>query len=488
MPRYNSLTPLPRVPDPTESANSLLALATNLERYQGARQQNQAAQASQLAVQEALTHAQGDPSAAADHLEGVGRWSEATALREQASEIRAAQQEEIVNGFKRQREGFETATRYLQSIEATPEERRAEVYGQYRPQLLEALPEGLREFLPEQYDPAVLETGIPLGLTAAQAASRREQAVTTLNKRLSNAKNQHEMDTASLEALATFAEHANDSADFRTYIETLERTYQASPVIRHAVGDVPDGEWDDATREQVAERLRAASDPDLPSSIEQAVLRAYESGNPETVTGLVGLAGRLSAARRTPTGSEAVNPVEVQALLDNPEIWGDITPSKRDAMLGTLAQQGFDFGAAARAMTPSQRATIERWKADQLTELDRALREGELGAVEEEQAIYSREKARIEDSYRVQIGEGQARRTASPTTADRVERNRQSVLPAERGGVPRTQTPEAILRRLGDRPHETAEDGRPIVTLKDGRRLIVDSIDSQGTIRGTPAP
>ena len=111
-----------------------------------------------------------------------------------------------------------------------------------------------------------------------------------------------------------------------------------------------------------------------------------------------------------------------KAILANPTISGDITPSMRDALVAPLSRAGFDFKTAATSMSEAQKAQVERWRATEISDLNKARRDPQTSMTDAE---YAAEQARIDQSYAVQMG------TPAPTAekpTGRATQNRARVL------------------------------------------------------------
>lgn len=467
--RSYPLVPIPQGPDPMQGLSNLMSLASQFE--QSKRQTETIA--SEKAVKDALGQSQGNLDTAIEMLGKQGRWNEATVLRSRAAEIREAQQNELAASLKRAREGFETSTRLLQGVEAakTPEEKSA-LFATVRPQLLQALP-GFAQYIPNRFedDPEFVTRAIPMGLSYADAARRRDEAVTKLNAATKDKRDQFSHDKSIVEALGTWLADADDGQDVVEAVTQAENLYGASPGVRAMLEDfTTPGPLSQAQRSAL--RTRLVGEDNKPTSITQAILRARESGDEKEVKALLGLQRQISTAGQAP--AVGANPDVVSAVLKHPAIWNDINPELRGGLIGPLSRSGFDFTKAASSLTDAQKGVVERWKADALTKLRERLNSGGAEAIDK--ATYDTEVARVEESYRAQMGTPPPAPT--PGAASRVQQLKDSVLPRHlRSGA------AAAAPAAPQKPAVTPPAGAPAVNTTveyQGKRYKVVGYTSDG--------
>lgn len=484
MPRQQigaGMQPLPSLPDPMQSLSSMMGLARSMQGYED----DSKARGDRDALNAALQASGGDYTMAAAKLRTEGRATIAADLDTKAKAQKQADQGALWETQDRAAKGFETATRYMQAVEDASPETRGERWSQIRPQLLQALPEGFHKHIPEQYDPKFTSEAIPFGMSVAEAAHRRSEAVRTLNEKSATAKNALDQDNAVLEALVPWMQDIDNYQELEQVVQQAERTYGASPAVRARIGDVPTGPFDAKTKQAILNRLKPGS---MPQTIQAALLKAHEAGDQASVKSLIRLQASVAAAQ---DGARSqATPEAIAAVAGNPAMWNDLPPSLRADLLPALARRGFDFGAAAKVLPASQRRQIEQWKTDQITDLEKQFREGDIA-----ESILEREKARIQESYRTQMGEGQA--APAPGTG-RAAAARDAVLPPERrrGQAPPPGAPaaaRATTTATGDVTKALTAAGKaftldpgtqqPIVVDGQGRRIRVTKIEG-GKIHG----
>ena len=100
----------------------------------------------------------------------------------------------------------------------------------------------------------------------------------------------------------------------------------------------------------------------------------------------------------------------VQAVLEHPEIWGQLNPTLKGDLAVPLYEAGFrDFGADS--LSPEAEAQIERWKTDKLIALDEQMRASRGPAGDPlpgglTDAEYEERRQTILASHRIQLGAG----------------------------------------------------------------------------------
>lgn len=377
-PRSYPLVPIPQ-PQVASPIQPLMELA-QLGRIAAETKADQARtdlatreQAEQDAIASAFQQSGGDLDQTISALESQGQWNAASGLRKRAGEIRTAQQQALEAGLKRTREGFQTATSMLQGVEAaeTPEEK-SRLFATIRPKLVEALP-GFESYIPPTYedDPGFVGRAIPFGLSVTEAAKRREDAITQLNRAFTTGGDRLTRDKNVLDALGPWIETADTGDEVQQIVDQAEKLYGASPAVRARFADVPTGPLSPAQKAALAARLKTPTEAREPGSIEGAILAAQRKGDTAEVNRLLALRGRVSAASREP----------------------DHAPNT--------------------AVSQAQKAAAERWKQNALAELEKRYRDP---LSQMSQAELDAEKARIQASYVEQIGATGAP-TATPPAA-----------------------------------------------------------------------
>lgn len=396
--RSFNLVSQPAMPDPLQSLSSMMSLASNMEGYQDQRRQRDDAKR----VEEAFAQARGNPEAAADLLEQQGAWAPAQKLRANAGAIR---QQAIDQGLERVNQYktlYGQGAQFLREVDGKPD-----LYGGMRPKLVElagAVDPRLAQEIPETYDPERIRGMLQFTEGAAAVAETQANGLAKLK----------EAQTATDDAVKRRRLHQSALADWLSTAKSAE-DWQGVTDGAYAMG-IPEetiaefGPWAPDAPERARQMAltpaqRAPKEDAPPTTFAAAILRARAKGDAAEVKGLMALQQRITAAGREPRA--ALDPSAVQAVLKNPTIWGDLTPDMRGQMLVPLSKAGFDFGAAAKGLTEAQKQTIERWRTDEISRLNRDRRNPSLAMTDED---YAAEQQRIEASYNAQLG-------ASPPTA-----------------------------------------------------------------------
>ena len=474
MAQRHPLLPIPSGPDPLRSLGDIAQLAGSFQEFE----QRQKAVKEQKIMQQVLSEVGGDPEKAATELSKRGLYGQSMGLRENAAKIRKAQQEELSSRYDRAEKGFKLSTSLLSPIvELKDPAGQEREFQRVRPQLLEALPGFAKDIPPTlTAEPEFLSVAIRRGQSFAEAAAAHKQAADRLNELDQRGANQGERDRAFLDELSgRLLKHVSGPDDLEPLLKGAESLYRTSPFVRQSLGALPPGPWDEKTRADLTARITTAPKPSgEPTNIEAALLKTTD---PTRRKDLLALKRQLSEAGKA--GEVPLGPETVQTILTHPSVWGDITPTLRDGLLLPLARAGFDFKAAARGLSATQKAQIERWRTDAISELNKQRNDptnsmarrvpGTQDYTPEAKKSYDDEKARIEASYQVQIGTAPEASSVAPS-------RQQTPGGAERGELPRKQLGRVELRQLAPRAAKDVEslladqpDNRDY-TLSDGTR------------------
>src|SRR3990167_5867039 len=449
MPRYQPRSyglipvPQPEVGNPLATLSDLMNMAGGVQRLQSNRiglEEQEREKGSRTAIEAALKTPGGNLTKTIQRLETGGRWTEANTLRQKSAEIRKAQQAELAERHKAVAAGFETATRYLQGIEAEPDvEQKGRLFDTVRPQIVEAMP-GFDQYIPQSLgeDPGFVARAIPFGLSVTEIAKRRTDALEALNKKWKDAGDTLARDKAVLEHIGPFLDSADAGEEVEQFLTIAEETYGASPAVRTRIGTVPQGPLTPEWKAQLTERLTSPPNRETPpGSLDAAILVADRKGDKAEVKRLLGLKAQTSAAGREP-----------------------------------------DKADATTAATITQKASAERWKQGALKDLEDRYRISQGGLDEQNRPVdpmtvtdLETAKARIQDSYLEQIGGPKG-----------------SAAPVIDGATAKPRTPTAPPKPAQAATTDPAQVQQLLQTQKPGRYTLSDGSKWEKAADGTIRP
>lgn len=448
-PRQYGLVPIPQGPDPMSTLSGLMQMGRQMQAMGDESKERERTKR----VEAAFNQAKGDPGAAAGILEEGGFFADARGLREQGDATATAKRTQKEQEFARilgRVKDHDTA--YGQGVQLLSEAKaRPDLWPELRPKVMaaaSAIDPRLADEIPDAYD----EQRVSGMLTFANDAARRTQQM-----------------RAGLEQFLPGP--TNDPVKGLTMLlGTVDTEEEREQVLERAkFFELPDAaitvavKADTDARKKAAAEAKALEERSRPNTIQEALLRANEKGDAAGVKGLLALEQSFQAAGRAPRStSETVSAEEIQALVKYPTIWNELTPSKRDAMLVPLSRAGFDFSGAATTLTSAQKGTIERWKEDAISDLNRRRKDPVQGLTDAE---YETEKARIDSSYQMQMGSAAPRASAGPS------RGRQMVDSLRPGGqpvAPAAPAAPATQPKATDFKVQPQAGGSVTVTAPDG--------------------
>jgi hypothetical protein len=427
--------------------------------------------ADRTALEDALKQARGDYSSAIRVLETAGQVGAATLARQQQTQMWDAQVKRAIDGYKVQEHHYDELGRIFGALETADDQQAATLYRGFQPRLRELAEElfpgasrvfaempiptiGSRSFS-QAVDRPATATGAPgrtLGRvgqpvsapsmpdlagwwgqvkphlaplrefvsTEAQRTQRLQQATNQAQEERLQAKHQQEIDEWALKWLPKFvAEIPDDLApEFaqgaqEQWTNTLE-AFKERGVSDEILKLIPQ----EFSPEAKASIIRIGQGKEPLTSIDAAILAADRKGDTKERQRLMGLKRMMADAGRAPgEGPQDVSGA-VETIMDNPSIWSDVTPSMRDKLLVPLGKAGFNFTSAARSLSDSQKAQIERWRTNAISRLNEQRRDPSNPNMysssrlpnPEAEALYKSELDRIEQSYRMQLG------TTAPST------------------------------------------------------------------------
>ena len=400
-PQPYGLVPMPQPESPMQTLAGMMQLVGGAQRLQQNATQleeERAATTERKAIEAAYTDSRGNITNTIERLEQGGFWKAANTFREKKTQLRDQQVSAIHERMGLVASTAGKGTQLLNEIEAQPE-----LYPQMRPTLIELASQihpSLAQEIPEQYDPARVRGMIQFTVGAAAHATERQRAAAALAASFTAQKAGLEQDALQHTAMSRWFGTSDSQEDWDAALDHA-RDWGVSDTVLAKVGPT----WSPDAAERARQLgLTAEQRGQKETSIDAAILAARGRGETAEVTSLVRLKRRLSEAGRE--GKQPLDPDAVQAVLKNPSIWGDVTPSLRDQLLVPLSSEGFDFKGAARSLSDTQKAQIERWKTDQLSTLNRERRNPQSLMTPDE---FTAEQARIEDSYTVQMGLGRSK-------------------------------------------------------------------------------
>lgn len=458
--------PMPGPVNPLGGLQDLVSLAGMARSMKKTRE----ADDSEAAIKAALTGANGDFGKASEALGKEGRWIEATKLREEHTKQRTARFEEIEKRLGDHHTIYGQSAQMMREVETNPD-----LYPQLRPKLVEMaslIDPRLATEIPEQYEPQRVRGMLQFAEGAAVQADAYKRSIALLKASEAAVDDKIKREKLHREALGNVLSVASTEEDWTAAITNAKSAGIMDSVISEF------GDWDAeaptrAVRMLMTPEQRANADK-APTSIVQAILTARAKGDVKEVNALLGLQERMSAAQRQ--GESPISADIVTAVRNNPSIWNDINPELRGNLIGPLAQAGFDFGAAAKSMTDAQKAVIERWRADAISDLNKRQADGQT---EMPEARYRAEVNRIEQSYRVQMG------TPASTPAvgtGKASESRDAVLPPDRrsAAAPQGGRTEIVVKGV------TVRVGEPVT--HNGKKHKVLAITADGQLELDPTP
>ena len=422
--------PYPLVPMPQgnglQTLSGLMSLVGGVQELRANRmalEDQTAKRASRVAVEDAFKESQGSLTGAIAVLERQQRWPEVQALKTNEATIRAKALDSFSQRLQTVKSSAGQGAELLRQVEATPA-----LYPQIRPTLLDLasrIDPRLTTEIPEQYEPAKVRGMVQFVNEAATLAEGRARAVEAAKAKLTakgDLVKQGELDRTLVSQLFSTSPNQTDWDS----AHVLAADYGVDAALLKQVGPT----WSADAVEQARQVGLTAEQrkPKAPSDqFAGAILDAYRrkragTGTQSEINELVALQQRSREGGGGPLNTQAA----VQTILKNPSIWADINPSVRDQVFVALGQAGFNFGAASQ----TQKGQIERWRMDAISALkkqrddpDSAMNPSEPGS----QALYQAEADRIEQSYRVQMGETAPSPTRQPTAlpSSRIQQQRE---------------------------------------------------------------
>jgi hypothetical protein len=320
------------------------------------------------AIRTAMVNNGGDVESALAELRTSGDIgvTAATKLQKQITDARMSDLRTQDETLKATQAKLTQASQFLRGVEDRPEEERADAYTQIVPHVRAIVGPDLGKMLPDEYDPSVVGQAITWGETAQQTLERRRAALEAARQAQVSAKNDRDKDEYYTKSLGN-------------WLSTVESQ----------------DEWDAA--------LKFAKEQGAPDITLQKFGTEF-SDEAKTRAEQLGMTpAERASARRTDNAPTRTR----QVVITNPD--GSTTTK---IVEDTPGQSFYSPPPAATppAVTPAQRATAERWKANELQKLEerfRAQQPNSPGAAEKgvlTEDDLNQAKWQIDNGYRAQIG------------------------------------------------------------------------------------
>jgi hypothetical protein len=397
-------------------------------------------------------------------------------LKARAADIRQGQLNGIGERLDQHKTIYGQGAQLLQEIETRPD-----LYPQLRPKLVDlasSIDPSLAAEIPEAYEPQQVRGMLNFTTGAAQMADARSRSVAAAKLRFDERKTEQErleLDRKIVGEWFSVSPSQDDWADSYARAKDLG----VSNEVLGKVGET----WSPEAQERARQMLLPASERGegrTPTTFAAAILAADRKGDVKEKARLLKLQGQMAAAGREPKDGASTVDVAgaVETIRNNPSLWGDLTPTMRDRLLVPLGTAGFNFQQAASALSETQKAQIERWRTDAITDLNKQRRDPSSPLYKssskpnaEADATYQSELTRIEDSYAVQMGSAK-KKTDTAAAAP----------PAPPAG-PTRGTPPPSTPRAGAVPKQVSS---LLTGKKPGRYKMTDgtkwTVGANGTI------
>ena len=390
--RSYPMVPMPAPQDPIASLSNLMQFGANLENWSERRKGREQREN----FDTAMRTAGGDLAKASKILNQQGDWEGANLLKAELKNLRT----EAVTGMRQRFTDQNTAYGKSQSI-LTTLKNQPHLFPEARPLLMNyvgSVDPRLAQEIPETADLKQIEGMLQFVVKAKSMNDERLAALQLHDDAEAAADHSVDRRLKQTNSLGRFLLTTdNDEAGWNAVIRSAPGMGYPEDVIKQYGPWTPDATVR-ARRTVFPERVTTE-----PSSIQGRLVAAQVAGDKTAVDKWLGLQRRFSDAQSSgDAASLGTDPAVIQAVVDEPSVWGDVNPALRGAMIPGLVAAGFDFAAAARLLSKSQKAQIEQWHTNEISKLNQLRRQpGRLGITAEE---YSQEKARIEKSYKVQLG------------------------------------------------------------------------------------
>lgn len=315
---------------PLPSLGDYLNLAAGVRQFE---QQDKDA-ASNKAVEDAFNASKGDVSKTITALESQGRWKEASTLKTKQADIQTAQLDQVHQRINEGKTLFSQGAQFLTEIQKQPD-----LYTQLRPKLLEmasSVDPRLVDEIPEQYDPARVKGMLNFVTGAATEAEARSRALDTAKEKLA---------LKGDAAKALELDHKIASEWFS--VSPNQQDWESSLEHARAIG----------VSDDVLNKLGPTWSPEAVEQARRLGLTPEQRG-PKT---------------GTPTDWDDYLATYARDVAHKPV--SALTTADKDAARQRFATSGRapDTGPSTEA-TLAQKATAERWKADELAKLEERYR------------------------------------------------------------------------------------------------------------------
>jgi hypothetical protein len=381
--------PMP-IESPLRSLHDLVSLAGSVQQYESDKRRvgdEDRARKGEQVTRDLITRLTDPVTGVPDYKQAVSELRTA-GFPEYAAQVETNWQQEREKTWKglTERVGlhktlYGQSAEWLRGLEADPSR-----YPEIRPYLVDAAsqisPE-LAQRIPEAYEPTRVRQMMDFVTQSAQELDLMHRSIAKADDARQRAADRVKQDNLFRESLATALAGA-------TTPETWNQIRGGAQFQDFPKGIVDEfAEFSDENRAK-ARKLAGLKD-DTPTNINAAILAAQQKGDQKEVDRLIGLSRRMADATRAP--ERAPRPESISA---------------------------------------AQRAAAERWKQDALASLEARHRDPRMGPLTD--AELTAEKARIQESYLVQLGEDPSRAGSSRATAGDVPPDVRSILAEEDDG------------------------------------------------------
>jgi len=418
------------VPIPQQGGSPLSTLSDlmQLQRQIGAMNDEGKARQTKTRIESALNTGKGDPIEAAKLLEGEGDFTNARLLRDKASEIRLKSVDDMHQRLDQHKTVFGQGAQMLKEVEARPD-----LYPEVRPRLMElaaSLDPNLAKEIPEAYEPEKIRGLLQFAQGAAEASAIRQRGLVTLKEALAQTDDSVKRTDGYRKSLSDWLSTATTAAEW----DATKQHAGALGIPSSVVDEF--GAWDDKARD-----------------------RAREKGLTPEQREVAARAG-IDDKRADATAKETERNHRVMEGIAR----------QREARLKTTDAGG---------ITPAARATAERWKSDQLEQLEREFADRSptwedgtrIPPIKPEMSVdqLRQRQLAIENSYRAQVSLPALKTLPASWTGG-------EATPPPAPAV----APKAPVAAAGKQTVPSDMVGKT-VTLKDGRQVKVKAVYADGS-------
>ena len=423
-------------------------------------------------IKDALAAAGGDPQKALTDLRSRGAIgvSAASKLQSQIVQEGRAQIDDTQKTIDIAGKKLTLSTQLLQGVESAPEDQKPAAYAKVLPQIRAYVGPQLGAQLPDTYDPTVVSQASSGARrrhsTSNSSASRSttprkpSRTAATPARRISTSRNPSRNGSRRLGINRNWIRHSRPSGGWRQSRPrrrapgSATRSPRGRAALRAKFGLTP------AEREKQLPTAGTFEDylTRWARDVVNKPVQALNPGEVERARKRYTEAGRVPPPEDLPAGEKQQL---VNAVIAHPDIWSNLTDSKKSAIAAALDQRGFtQFGMKDLAM----KATAERWRQEQLWKVDQEFEVGQ-------------ELAKLPDNARPFASQGKPTMTAAQRDARKLEieksyRTQISQLPPPAAANHPAPTP-AVVQMLTGKAAKDAQGRDLVYTLSDGSKWTI---------------